>query len=68
MNQADSELTEALTVRYPDLTPEQRARLSTGITQEIAGALRRGESIGLVRPLPGGSLHIDRLTIENKEQ
>jgi hypothetical protein len=57
-------LSEALASRYPMLTEDQRERLEAAIIREIAAAIRRGDSLGILVPLSDGSFEISRMVVD----
>lgn len=56
-------LAEALESRYPHLADSQRDQLETAILREMATAISQGQGIGIIRPLPDGSLEIKRFAV-----
>jgi hypothetical protein len=60
----DRPLAEALASSYPTLTEGQRERLEAAIIREIAAAIRRGDSLALLKPLSDGSFEISRMVVD----
>jgi hypothetical protein len=57
-------LAEALASRYPMLTEDQRERLEEAIIREIASAIRRGDTLAILKPLSDGSFEISRMVVD----
>lgn len=60
----DRPLAEALASRYPMLTESQRERLEEAIIREIASAIRRGDTLSILKPLSDGSFEISRMVVD----